>query len=302
VRLPPLLPSLLLLAASCGGSEAPSNGTPAAVGSSAPTTKHPAAQEAAEALADARPLLVVGPGADPPRALERLTQVFGEAPADVEAALLLARAAFRSEQSERCRAALDAYFALDPKEHPEWSAEAWALRGWLLEREGRPREALPFYDRAIELVPAYAFAYHRRGSALADAGDEAGAIEQLRKAIALRPGRVESHFTLSRVLRRAGRVEEAERESTIHRLLNQTLDNTSNTPEAIAGRLEAYEKLEAELPEWIEGRLVLARMQVKLGKEVRARERLRRLVAEHPESAEAKALLEQVERLFGGQR
>ena len=64
----------------------------------------------AAVLLEAHALLGTGPQADPPKAAARLESSFGAKPEVPEAALLLARATFRSEQPERCGVALDAYF------------------------------------------------------------------------------------------------------------------------------------------------------------------------------------------------
>ncbi len=258
--------------------------------------KSPDAAAAAESLADARELLGVGAKADPRKALADLTTTFGATPSDPEAAFLMARAAFRSEEPARCRTALDAYFAHEPTDHADWSAEAFVLRGWLLEHEGRPAEALPHYEKALEVSPNYAWAMHRKGCALADTGDVPGAIDWVEKAIARRPGLLEAHFTLARLYRRADRAADAGRETAIHRLLNQTSDNAATTGDAMSEKYAAYEQLEQLLPQWIEGRLVLTRMQLKLGRRELARERLKKLVAEHPDCGEAKALLESLAR------
>ena len=50
------------------------------------------------------------------------------------------------------------------------------------------------------------------------------------------------------------------------------------------------------LPRWIEGRLLLTHMQVRLGRQEVALARMRRVVADFPDHAEAKAVLAQLER------
>ncbi len=280
----------LLLLVTCGPPPQ-DGGEPSAAtvqeATTARTTLQPAADVAAQALTQARELLGVNAKADPPKALALLEATFGSAPADAEAAFLLARAAFRADASARCRLALDTYFALDPKEHVEWRAEAWVLRGWLCEHEGRFRDALPNYEKALAVLPAYPWALFRMGNALAEAGDDATALLWVDQAIARRPGLIEAHFLRAQLLRRAGRAEEAERVAEIHRLLNQTGDNSANTRESVMEKLAALERLEVVLPQWIEGRVQLARMQATLGQRERALERLKALVIESAATSQA---------------
>lgn len=257
----------------------------------APAPRDAAADERAAALAEARALLVVALDADPPRAMRLIEEAFGAAPSEPEAAFLLAQAAFRSDDARRCEIALDAYLAKPAADHREWTAEAWVLLGWLRERAGDPEGALPSYDRALEIEPAYAWAMHRKGCAHGDLGDDAAEIEWQERAIARRPGLLEAHFRLAQALARAGRAEEAAREREIHRLLNQTSDNTARTPASMQERYDAYEQLERLLPRWLEGRLQLTRAQMATQRSAVALERMRRLIREHPDSGEAWTLL-----------
>jgi len=258
-----------------------------------PPAPPPAGDE--RALAQARDLLAVGAKADPPKALELLLAAYGPAPKSAEAALLLARAAFRSGQPDRCTTALDAYFVAPAADHREWTAEAWVLRGWLVERDGRFAEALPHYAKALEVVPNYAWALFRTGNALSESGDAAGALTWVDQALAERPALLEAHFLRAHLFRQLGRAEEAERETQLHRLLNQASDNTASTREALQEKFAALEQLETLLPQWVDGRLTLARMRVKVGLKALAAERAAALLREgRPLTPEQRAELQQM--------
>ncbi len=254
-------------------------------------TLHPAAEVAAEAIARARDLVAVHAKADPPEAMALLIATFGNAPDDAEAAFLLARAAFRSEAAASCRVALDAYFARPAKEHPEWTAEAWVLRGWMLEREGRFTEAPPLYARALELSPHYAYAMFRTANAWSESGDDTKALDWVERALRERPGLLEGHFLRAQLLRRAGRTVEAEQASRLHALLNDTSDNTASTRESVLQKLSALEQLETLLPHWFEGRLKLTQMQLGFGRTELALTRMKALVLEPNAPREAWLLL-----------
>jgi len=249
----------------------------------------------AAALAQARDLLATSAKADPPKALELLLAAWGPAPESPEAALLLARAAFRSGQADRCTTALDAYFVAPADDHREWTAEAWVLRGWLLERDGRFAEALPHYAKALEVVPQYAWALFRTGNALAESGDPKGALASVDRALTERPALLEAHFLRAHLLRQLGRAEEAEKATQLHRLLNQAGDNSATTREAMQQKFAALEQLETLLPQWIDGRLTLARLRMKVGLKTLAAERAAALLREgRPLTPEQRAELQKV--------
>jgi tetratricopeptide (TPR) repeat protein len=275
---------LLLALAACDRAAGPSSGL-------AGVTKSPPPEAAAKAIADAKALLGNDLAADPPKAAALLAETFGDAPADPEAALLLARASFRAEDSKRCAVAVEALLERAPSDKKVWLAEGEFLRAQLAERRGDAKAAIAGYQKAIDLLPTYTYAIYRLGVAQGEAGDVGGAIATLEKAIGLSPGLAEAHFNLSRLQRRAGHEAEALREAEIHRQLDRSTANSARTQEAMLEKYDAYEKLEEILPEFVEGRLQLTRFQVARGMTDVALQRMTKLVAERPESNEAWALL-----------
>ena len=280
------------------------------------TTLHPSDDVAARTLNDARSLLLVKRDAEPIAARDQLVATFGTAPDDAEAALLLARATFRLEEYPACATALDAYFVHEPKKpgepsgpgaRPDWSAEAWVLRGWIRERAGDFAGALPHYEKALALIADYPWALLRRATALGELGQISqpdqldAAIRDCERAIAVRPGLLEAHFLLSHLARRAGRTADAEREATIHRLMNATSDNTSSTPAADAEKIAACEQLEKLLPGWIEGRVQRIQLESAAGRFEPALAAARRLAQEQPQAPEAWPLLAELLRRVEGE-
>ncbi|MEV4515989.1 tetratricopeptide repeat protein [Dactylosporangium sp. NPDC049525] len=95
---------------------------------------------------------------DPIEAAKILCAVLDEEPANAEVRLWLARAYFASAQLHRAETHLRALVDRDPTDH-----YAHHLLGRTLERQNKPREALPFLRlaSAMATVPDYADAVRR---------------------------------------------------------------------------------------------------------------------------------------------
>lgn len=95
---------------------------------------------------------------DPIEAAKILSTVLDEEPGNAEVRLWLARAYFASAQLHRAETHLRALVDRDPSDH-----YAHHLLGRTLERQNKPREALPFLRLAAAMaaVPDYADAVRR---------------------------------------------------------------------------------------------------------------------------------------------
>jgi CheY-like chemotaxis protein len=71
-------------------------------------------------------------------------------------------------------------------------------------REGKYADALPFFDRALEIDPGMAAAWHDRGVALRKLGRDEEALKDLEKAAELAPEDEEFLFTCADQLRKLG--------------------------------------------------------------------------------------------------
>jgi len=88
-------------------------------------------------------------------------------------------------------------------------AKAIQRLGVLLAQQGRIGEALPLFQRFVELQPASAEGFSDLGSALRSAGRTEEAIEKLSRAISLNPNLGMAHGNLANVYRELGRMDDA---------------------------------------------------------------------------------------------
>jgi len=149
-----------------------------------------------------------------------------------------AMALLQGRRFVEAEAALKAQLSESPAD-----AQRMELLGVAIASQGRPRDALPWFDRALAARPDSASTLHNRararmavglakearadleaaiaskpqmlpawtelGGVLLDLGDARGAEQAYRRAVELRPDLAEPHYNLGVFLQRAGRAEEA---------------------------------------------------------------------------------------------
>jgi Flp pilus assembly protein TadD len=81
--------------------------------------------------------------------------------------------------------------------------------GYALAADGNTKQAIEFYQRALQLEPNYPVAITNLGCVYADTGNLEKAVEMHRKAIALRPSLALAHYNLASVYGKLGRHDEA---------------------------------------------------------------------------------------------
>ena len=79
-----------------------------------------------------------------------------------------------------------------------------------LQADGRPRDAIEHYQRAIALQPDYAPAYNNLGVARRAAGDLDQAIAAYERAVAMKPDYPDAHYNLANALLDKNKPQEAE--------------------------------------------------------------------------------------------
>lgn len=114
--------------------------------------------------------------------LEDADLLLHEVPDDEECLLLRADALAATGQHDRAEADWQAVRAVNP-----FQTEAVFKLGSLYEATSRWDKALALYDETIELLPDLAEAYRRRGAVKHHLKDEAGAADDLKRALELAP-------------------------------------------------------------------------------------------------------------------
>src|SRR2546425_634684 len=94
--------------------------------------------------------------------------------------------------------------AIDPN-----SPIAHSNLGELLDRQGRPAEAIDHFQQALRTQPDYALARSNWGAALLQQGQPAEAIEHLQQALRVQPDLAEAHANLGLALAQQGKLAEA---------------------------------------------------------------------------------------------
>lgn len=128
----------------------------------------------------------------------------------------------------------------------------------------RPPVAIDWFTRSLALRPNFAATHYHLGTALEQTGDDEAAVAAYRRAIALNPKLAKAHNRVATYLLAKGRRREA---------------------------AEAYNQAAAAAGDTIFGRLCRVRALMARDHTSEAEERLRHLIARHPSSSEAHALL-----------
>ena len=100
-------------------------------------------------------------------------------------------------------------------------------------REGKYREAIPFFTQAIEMDPGFAYAWYDRGVALREIGQDEEAAADFDKAAELAPADEEILFSRADLLRKRGILREQKTlVDAAVRAFNTVLEKNPNNAEA----------------------------------------------------------------------
>jgi protein O-mannosyl-transferase len=159
---------------------------------------------------------------------------------------------------------------------------------------GRAAEALPLFERALQLDPNHVKAHGALGNALLALGRAREAVPRLEEALRLQPDEFKTLSNLGNALLAAGRFDEAiARQREALRLAPTSVETRHNLAVALAraGRpAEAVEELRTTLrqtPDYAAARLTLANTLVLAGKPEAAIEEYRALLADRPDMTDA---------------
>jgi tetratricopeptide (TPR) repeat protein len=125
-------------------------------------------------------------------------------PDDLKPLLLVADIFFSQNKTSAAIEQLRAMLARNAN-----SAEAHYYLGVATEHQGKIKDAVAHYQRALKLDPSYAEPCHRIGLVLARQGQLERAIGYLQKAVNLKPTFILAHYNLGLALEKSGRIDEA---------------------------------------------------------------------------------------------
>jgi len=81
--------------------------------------------------------------------------------------------------------------------------------GNALAMQGKVAQAIPHFERALELQPDYAEAHNNLGHALAMQGNWADAIKHYQQALQLKPNFAQAHYYLGMAFASQGKADQA---------------------------------------------------------------------------------------------
>lgn len=129
------------------------------------------------------------------QAMERFLRAATLDPAAVDPRVGLAACHFERNEIQPAWNIIQTVLEADPR-----NARALGVKGALLIREGKMKDARKALERAIKIDPANPYFYNHLGVALHESGRSDDALEQLRKAVELDAGYVAAVYNLSVVL------------------------------------------------------------------------------------------------------
>jgi tetratricopeptide (TPR) repeat protein len=187
-------------------------------------------------------------------------------------------------------------------DYPATLPNAWNNLGILAAREGKTDEAIGYFQKALEMNPEHAVALQNLGNAYRQKKDWDAARKTLEHALALNPDDAEANYGLGMVYAQLNDTSRA------YQFLQKALAARPAYPEALnnlgilylrTGRAEEAKKSFTEsirvAPGFEQSYLNLARVYAIEGNKAQARATLEELLKVHPEQAQARKELEELE-------
>ena len=187
-------------------------------------------------------------------------------------------------------------------DYPGTAPNAWNNLGILSAREGKSSEAVGYFQRALQLDPAHPIALLNLGNVYRQIKDWPAARETLERALALTPEDPELHYSLGMVFAQLDDAEQA------FKCLKDAIALRPDYPEALnnlgvlylhTGRpveaIGAFEESIRVAPAYDQSYLNLARVYALQDQREKSRAVLLDLLRIHPEHAQAKQALQQLE-------
>jgi tetratricopeptide (TPR) repeat protein len=186
--------------------------------------------------------------------------------------------------------------------YPGTIPNAWNNLGILSAREGDATAAIKFFQRALQIDPAHLIALLNLGNAYRQRKEWAQAKATLERAFEIGPDDPEVNYSLGMVFAQLDESDRAfeylKRAVSLRPVYPEALNNLGVLYLRMRQPEEAIHSFEASMrvtPEYDQSYLNLARVYVIQGERKKAREVLLELLKQHPEHAQARAELNQLE-------
>lgn len=222
-------------------------------------------------------------------------------PANAEALYGLGSIYLKQDKNAEARDAFERVTKLEAS-YPDTLPNAWNNLGLLTAREGKIDEALPYFQRALELNPNHLVALENLGNAYRQQKKWQEARQILERAVAVGPEDAEANYSLGMVFAQLGDDQQA------YDYLQRALKFRPDYPEALnnlgvlymrSNRREDatanFQQCIRVAPAFDQSYLNLARVYVIEGSPEKARDVLLDLLKQHPDHAIAKNMLQQLE-------
>jgi tetratricopeptide (TPR) repeat protein/peroxiredoxin len=222
-------------------------------------------------------------------------------PASSEALYGLGSVYLKQEKTAEARESFQRATRL-PASYPDTPANSWNNLGLLATREGRTAEAIPYFQEALRLSPDNLIALDNLGNAYRQQKKWEEARKTLERALKVSPDDPEANYSLGMVF---AQLDDSER---AHEYLQKALKVRPGYPEALNNlgvlylrtrrRNEAvasFEECIRVAPGFDQSYMNLARVYALEGTPDKARTVLLELLKQHPEHAQAKRLLEELQ-------
>ena len=221
-------------------------------------------------------------------------------PASAEALYGLGSVYLQQQKLKEARASFERVLKLQSS-YPGTIPNAWNNLGILSAREGHTRQAIDFFQHALQIDPAHLIALLNLGNAYRQQKNWAEAKKALQRAFEVDPDDPEVNYSLGMVCAQLEDSDRAyeylKRAVALRPIYPEALNNLgvlylhTKHPEDAA---HSFEESIRVAPEYDQAYLNLARVYAVQGKREKAREVLLELLKQHPDHAQAKAELNQL--------
>lgn len=139
-----------------------------------------------------------------PAAIEAYQRALTIDPDNIDALVSLGRSSIEAGNEDLTTEAYQRLVQLNNNQAVKFHHVAYYELAQQKTRSNEHEAALPLYQKAIEIQPKYAVAWHAQAHSQQELGDAVAALESLKQAVALRPDNTEWHIELAQLCSQSG--------------------------------------------------------------------------------------------------